>query len=318
MQLYHHPYSLDSQKVRLALEENGIDYTSYHVNPLTGKNMDASFFRMNPRAKLPVFKNGSHIIFDTIEIVQYIERIAVVSSGGNSNALSNREINGWMQKIQGWNPKIFTLSHIPDKYRLFVSKFIRRVVIARMAKSPDLASVYHLKLKDAYETEDKLKNPAVMKRSEEQLVRLLDEVETQLNETAYLAGEEFTMADAILVPVLARLVLLNLEDVYICSRPKIAEYWSVVQQRPSYRKVIGKIALLALRFATELLADSDISRLESSFSCSAHVLIVRLSIKFNHVSKGGNSAATTLLELMFRKEEIQLLTTLLEQPSRPE
>lgn len=70
MQLYHHPYSLDSQKVRLALEEKGIDYTSYHVNPLTGKNMESKFFRMNPSAKLPVFQNGGHIIFETIAIIQ--------------------------------------------------------------------------------------------------------------------------------------------------------------------------------------------------------------------------------------------------------
>jgi glutathione S-transferase len=76
MQLYHHPYSLDSQKVRLALEEKGIDYTSNHVNPITGKNMDASFFGINQSAKLPVFQNGSHIIFDTIEIIQYVSSFA--------------------------------------------------------------------------------------------------------------------------------------------------------------------------------------------------------------------------------------------------
>jgi len=70
MQLYHHPYSLDSQKVRLALEEKGIDYTSFHMNPITGKNLRPSFYRMNPTAKLPVFQNGSHVIFDTIEIIQ--------------------------------------------------------------------------------------------------------------------------------------------------------------------------------------------------------------------------------------------------------
>lgn len=70
MQLYHHPLSLDSQKVRLTLEEKGIDYTSHHVNPLTGKNMDTFFFSMNPSAKIPVFQNGSHIIYDTVEIIQ--------------------------------------------------------------------------------------------------------------------------------------------------------------------------------------------------------------------------------------------------------
>ncbi|KDP32864.1 hypothetical protein JCGZ_12156 [Jatropha curcas] len=239
MQLYHHPFSLDSQKVRLALEEKGVDYTSHHVNPITGKNMDSSFFRKNPSAKLPVFQNGSHIIFDTIEIIQYIERIAVVSAGADEASFSSREVVEWMHKIQEWNPKFFT-SHIPQKYRLTVSKFIRRVVIARMAESPDLASAYHRKLKEAYETEDKLKDPEVLKRSKEHLVRLLDEVETKLNGTSYLTGEEFSMADAMLIPVLARLVLLNLENEYISSRPNIAEYWILVQQRPSYRKVIGK------------------------------------------------------------------------------
>ncbi|KAF6170527.1 hypothetical protein GIB67_031935 [Kingdonia uniflora] len=240
MQLYHHPLSLDSQKVRLALEENGIDYTSYHVNPLTGKDMDSSFFRMNTTAKLPVFQNGSHIIFDTIDIIQYIERIKIVSLSIESDTTNSREVKEWMQKIQAWNSKIFTLSHIPQKYRVFVSKFLRRVVIARMAEAPDLAGDYHLKLKDAYETEEKLRNPNNLKQSEEHLVKLLEEVEMQLSKTTYLAGDEFTMADVALIPVLARIELLDLEDEYISSRPKVVEYWEVVKQRPSYKQVIGK------------------------------------------------------------------------------
>ncbi|KAL4022752.1 hypothetical protein IC575_016497 [Cucumis melo] len=240
MQLYHHPYSLDSQKVRLALEEQSIDYTSYHVNPITAKNMDSSFFKINPSAKLPVFQNGSHIIFDTIEIIQYIERIAIVSSGTDDIMPSSREVVEWMHKIQQWNPKFFTLSHIPEKYRLTVTRFIRRVVIARMAETPEMAAAYHRKLREAYDTEDKLKNKSVVKQSTDHLVALLDEVESKLSATSYLAGEEFTMADAIFIPVLARLELLKLAGEYIGSRPNIAEYWTLVQQRPSYKKVIGK------------------------------------------------------------------------------
>ncbi|XP_027092672.1 glutathione S-transferase TCHQD-like [Coffea arabica] len=240
MQLYHHPYSLDSQKVRLALEEKGVDYTSHRVNPITGKNMDSFFFRLNPSANLPVFQNGAHIIFDTVEIIKYIERIALVSSRGDNAELSNQEVIEWMNKIQAWDPKYFTLFHIPVKYRVFVSKFLRRVIIARMTESPDLASAYHRKLREAYETEEKLRNVEVLRRCEEHLVRLLDEVETKLGETSYLVGEEFTLADVMLIPVLARLVLLNLGESYINCRPNIAEYWNIVQQRPSYKKVIGR------------------------------------------------------------------------------
>ena len=145
-----------------------------------------------------------------------------------------------MLKIEKWSPKIFTLFHIPTKYCLFVFKFVRRVVIARMSVSPDLTSVYHVKLRDAYEIEDKLKNPVILEQSEEELVRLLDDAEMQLHETLYLAGEEFTLADSMFVPVLVRITLLNLEKEYISCRPKIAEYYELVKQRSSYRMVIGK------------------------------------------------------------------------------
>ncbi|KAF9625532.1 hypothetical protein IFM89_023843 [Coptis chinensis] len=104
-----------------------------------------------------------------------------------------------------------------------------------MAESPDLASVYHLKLKDAYE------DPDALKESEEQLVQLLGEVELQLNETYYLVGDEFSMVDVMLIPLLALIELLGLEVDYIVNRPKIAEYWLLVKQRPSYKALIGNL-----------------------------------------------------------------------------
>ncbi|GFP89856.1 glutathione s-transferase tchqd [Phtheirospermum japonicum] len=240
MQLYHHPFSLDSQKVRLALEEKNIDYTSFHVNPITGKNYEASFFRKNPSGKLPVFQNGSHILYDTIEIIQYIDRIAMVSSGRDDSSVITPETIEWIQKIQKWNPKFFTLSHLPPKHRLSVSKFLRRVIISRMAECPELASAYHQKLKDAYETDDKMRNAEILRRSEEHLDRILDEAESQLSETDYLIGQEFTLADVVFVPVLSRLAIMDLEEKYINTRPNLAEYWKMVRLRPSYKKVIGK------------------------------------------------------------------------------
>ncbi|XP_031504858.1 glutathione S-transferase TCHQD [Nymphaea colorata] len=239
MQLYHHPYSLDSQKVRLALEEREIDYISYHVNPLKGKNMDSPFFRMNPSAKLPLLKNGGTIIYDTLDMIQYIHRINVSSFDSQAAVLDDKALE-WMRKIQGWNPKVFTLSHVPEKYRLFVSTFIRRVVMARMAESPDLASMYRSRLQSAYDTEEILKDPDVVKQSEDQLVRLLDDAEQQLTEAPYLAGQEYSVVDSMFIPVLARIELLNLEDKYINCRPKIAGYWKHVKCRPSYVVVIGK------------------------------------------------------------------------------
>eukprot|EP01018_Ginkgo_biloba_P020922 Gb_27905 [translate_table: standard] len=237
MQLYHHPFSLDSQKVRFALEEKGIDYSSHHVNPLKARDLDLDFFRMNPTGKIPVFKNGVLVIFDTVSIIQYIDGINEPLGGNN---VDRNKMLEWLQRIDAWNPKLFTLSHIPEKYRLFFSRFKRQVVIARMAESPDLASKYHLKLHDAYATEEQLKDHDAVNQSKEQLINLLDEADNKLAETIFLCGAEFSMADAMFVPVLARIELLNLGNVYISSRPHLSEYWNCVKKRPSYGAVVGK------------------------------------------------------------------------------
>ncbi|KAK3446196.1 hypothetical protein EUGRSUZ_A01942 [Eucalyptus grandis] len=225
------------------------------------RSEEESESKLRARGGRQVMRRSSMVAKQVISIesalgLGYIERIAVVSVNNDSIAFSSDEVIQWMHKIQEWNPKFFTLSHVPEKYRQAVSKFFRRVLIARMAESPDLASSYHRKLKEAYHTEEKLRDPEVVRRSKEHLIRLLDEIEDslsktyiageefsmadRLSKTAYIAGEEFSMADVMFIPVLARLALLNLEDEYINSRPNMAKYWSLVQQRPSYKKVIGR------------------------------------------------------------------------------
>ncbi|RDX66022.1 Glutathione S-transferase TCHQD, partial [Mucuna pruriens] len=41
-----------------------------------------------------------------------------------------------------------------------------------------------------------------------------------------------------LIPVLAHLVLFDLENEYITDRPSIFERWILVQHRPSYREMV--------------------------------------------------------------------------------
>lgn len=237
MQLYHHPFSLDSQKVRLALEEKGVDYSSHRLNPLKARNLDLDFFSTNLSGKIPVFKNAELVIFDTLSIIGYIDSINAPLGG---DVVDREKMLEWMKKIDEWNPKLFTLMHVPKKYILFFTRFKRRVIIARMAESGELAGKYHLKLQDAYATEEQLKDPDALNHSKELLINLLDDADNQLAESTYLSGEEFSMADAMFVPILARIEVLNKGDEYISSRTHLSDYWNRVKKRPSYHAVIGK------------------------------------------------------------------------------
>eukprot|EP00249_Psilotum_nudum_P023682 c28955_g1_i4 orf=168-962(-) len=237
MQLYHHYFSLNSQKVRLALEEKRMDYISHSLNPLKGKDLDAELFHLNPNGKIPVFTNGNRIITETLEIIQYIDS---VNEPLGMNDIDRERLEEWMQKVDEWNPKLFTLSHTPFKLRRYFSRFKRRVAIARMAENPDLASKYRSKLHNAYATEELLNNIDEINANEQQLINILDAADSLLASTQYLAGASFTMADVMLIPVLARLELLQLDKEFIHSRNQLSEYWARVKHRPSYHKVIGQ------------------------------------------------------------------------------
>lgn len=82
-----------------------------------------------------------------------------------------------------------------------------------------------------------LKDPETLRRSEDHLEKILDEADEKVSQTAYLLGEEFTLADIVLVPLLSRLVLLNLKNKYVATRPHLAKYWNLVKKMPSYKKV---------------------------------------------------------------------------------
>lgn len=237
MQLYHHAFSMNSQKVRLALEEKGIDYISHSLNPIKGKDLNADLFHVNPDGKMPVFQNGNLILTDTLAIVQFIDSINEPLGGYDVN---KERVQEWMRLINEWEPKFFTISNIPAKVRTYFGRFKRRVIIAKMARNPALASNLRAKLQRAYATDEMMKDVEALEENKRQLERLLAMAEEQLDSTQYLAGESFTMADVMFLPLLGWLELLGVHREYIHKRPNLARYWVKVKRRPTYHTCIGK------------------------------------------------------------------------------
>lgn len=237
MQLYHHAFSMDSQKVRLALEEKGMDYISHSLNPLKGDDLDPEFLRINPAGKMPVFKNGNCVIFETLSILQFVNG---VNEPLGAEEVDKDKMQEWMQRIEEWDPKLFTLSHVPARLRRYFSRFKRRVAMARMETNPDLASNYHGKLRDAYALEDLLKDRGAVEENRKKLEEMLDMAEEELQEKDFLAGGTFSMADAMLLPVLGWTEMVGEGWRLTEIRPRLRRYWRKAKRRKAYRVVIGR------------------------------------------------------------------------------
>ncbi|EFJ13730.1 hypothetical protein SELMODRAFT_446164 [Selaginella moellendorffii] len=238
MQFYHHPLSLQSQQARMALEEKGLDYWDYSINPLKARNLDAEFFREHPNGRIPVLINGNRVTRGSLGIVQYIDKFDKALGGDKFDCEKSLQ---WQRKVDAWDPKLFTLSATPPKYLQYHSRFKRQVLIARMAENPDLANKYHAKLHDMHALEELLKDTDAIQANREHLVGLLEDAEAELAATNnYLAGESFSMADVMFSPLLARIELMKQEKEMIHTRPHLMVYWAKVKTRESYKVCIGK------------------------------------------------------------------------------
>ncbi|MCE7998533.1 MAG: glutathione S-transferase family protein [Rhodobiaceae bacterium] len=76
-ELYHYGESLCSQMVRLALEEKQIPYKSHHMHlELNAGNLTKEFRKINPSAVVPVLVHKGTPIYDSWEILKYLDQCA--------------------------------------------------------------------------------------------------------------------------------------------------------------------------------------------------------------------------------------------------
>ena len=69
--------------------------------------------------------------------------------------------------------------------------------------------------------------------------QLLDEMQEVLSRHAWLAGDQYTIADTAFTPAIARLEHLNILGM-IESRANVVDWYKRIKARPSFHEGIGK------------------------------------------------------------------------------
>ena len=160
--------------------------------------------------------------------------------GGNN--VDRSRVLEWLDKIDQWDDVMFSYGHMDRHQALFLTKFKRRICVNRMASSPALGEAYSSKLAQYQGLEQEMQDGQSVHTADQQLKKMLDAAEKQLESGVYLTGSEYSVADACFVALLARVEYLRLSDL-IASRPQVAEYFKRMKQRASYKKAIGWFGL---------------------------------------------------------------------------
>nr|XP_032834813.1 ganglioside-induced differentiation-associated protein 1-like 1 isoform X2 [Petromyzon marinus] len=213
--LYHWSQSFASQKVRLVICEKRLACEEREVCLPLNEHNEPWFMRLNPAGEVPVLVHGKVVVCQADAIVTYLEETFTGDQIINTDAE--------LKKLAREHPEMRDL--YLGKLRRFKSKLLEQ---------DDLAHV---------------------ERVLEDLDRVLDQVETELEQRSqespdteaggelwWLCGPAYSLADACLVATLHRLSFLGLSrrrwGPSAQRRPRLAAYYERSARREAFARVL--------------------------------------------------------------------------------
>ncbi len=242
IELYHHLISTCSQKVRLVLAEKGLEFESHEVDLVAGEQHDPEYVKLNPNHVVPTLIDDGRILIESTLINEYLDDAYPTLAARPAQATDRHAMRMWTKRIDdkvhpyagvvtyaiGARPMVLqrtpeqieeSIAAIPDSTR----RAARRSVIEHGVKSPEFA-------------------PAIAA-----FVALLDDMESALETSDWLAGDSISLADCAVLPYVIRLDHLAMAPLLAASaRPRVADWYARIRQRPSYATAVTDWAPEAL------------------------------------------------------------------------
>ena len=73
LHLFHFVMSNCSQRVRIGLEEKGLDWTSHHLNLPANEHVSADYQRINPKGVVPTLVHDGQVVLESNDILIYLD-----------------------------------------------------------------------------------------------------------------------------------------------------------------------------------------------------------------------------------------------------
>jgi len=225
--LYDYPISYNCQIVRLVLCEKGVPGQSKKVDigPLM-EHLRPWFMRINPKGAVPVLEHNGGAITETEDIIRY------------SAAEDRAVMEEWLTLERGFPESDFTYGLVEQGTGKIVVKDMerrKRLIQDHMKEAPDLTAVYQQKLEMVTDWQDRLRDPELVDRLVENLDAMLDKLEAHVGEREFIAGSDYSLADAAWTALLGRLEMLGFKRMWsFGARPHIENYYIGMKRRPSF------------------------------------------------------------------------------------
>jgi glutathione S-transferase len=233
IELWHATHSTCSQKVRLCLAEKRLPWTSHFVDLRRFQHLEPAFLALNPAAMVPVLKDGGQVIRESLVINEYLDDACPEPALRPRGALERARMREWTLYVAEeptWAVKVpsFQKNLRPE----LAGRYSQAEIEAIAAKMPnrETAARWVKAVRQGF-------SPAEIEASMRRLAKTLERMEDQLQKSAWLAGEEYSLADVDMAPFVHRIAALD--AAMVGARPGVADWYARMQAREAFRTAMS-------------------------------------------------------------------------------
>ena len=240
--LYNAKQSTCSQRVRYALHENGLSFSEHLLDLFSGDQLKPEYLAINPNGVVPTLIDDGRVIIDSSVIVEYIDEVyAEGASLVPSDPTKRAEMRSWMRFIDEVpTPAV----RVPSYNAAFLPHFqsMSEAEFLALAESKPLRKDFLLAMGRTGFSE------AEMSKAVDRLNKGILRMAAALDGGGpWLLGEQFTLADIAIMPVLVRMEDLGMAHMW-ADHPRVAEWLRLIKLRPAFEKTFYEGALLSEKY----------------------------------------------------------------------
>jgi glutathione S-transferase len=231
LELYHSVNSVCAQKVRIALSEKGLE-AKEHAMLLRGDQYDPAYLKLNPNAVVPTLVHDGRPVIESSVILYYLDEAfpqpPLMPAAPHERA-----------QVRLFNQRIDEYVHTSCMVLTFATAFRPAFLKLTPAQRDEEFNRTPIARRAAYKHDvvaHGLDSPLVGEALAHH-VKLLTKADTALQSGPYLAGAEFSNADAAVIPYVLRLELLRLTGLWE-ALPRVTDWWARMRVRPSVQQTI--------------------------------------------------------------------------------
>ncbi|MGI9381097.1 MAG: glutathione S-transferase family protein [Methyloligellaceae bacterium] len=242
-ELYNAPQSTCSQRVRFVLNEKNLEFIEHKLDLFSGEQLQPDYLKLNPNGVVPTLIHDDKIVTDSAVIMQYLDELfskprRLVPQDPLKRA-HMRSLVAYIDEIP--TPAIrfpsYNLAFLPHFRSMSEEEFIA------LAESKPLRKEFLLTMGRKGFSESEMN--AAMDRLKRAVVRMHDTMSASGG--PWLMGEQFTLADIAVMPVIVRLEDINLTSFWD-DKPTVAHWLEQLKAQDAFELTYYHGSLLTEKY----------------------------------------------------------------------